>query len=185
MSPTSTLLDTIFRSVPRSAMYYLAERFFGTKPSYSHRPSRPFSLSVACLTTALTFSVPVAADDTPEPHVHLAPAGEAAKVRLASSLRAYGMEHDDPLALVAAAKLYGEISAPVLEKGEEGLQGKKVDVAYLLERASKIAKNDKEAIEKVIEAVKYGGLKHWTGLPHCHWVYRQIFGFWEYIWECH
>ena len=181
----STMLGTIFMPISRSAMYRLAEQLFGARLSYSRLSSRPFSLSVACLTAALAFSAPVAAHDTSEPLVHSAPAGETAKVQLASRLHSYGMEYDDPLALVTAAKLYKEVSAPVLEKGEEGPQGKTVNIDYLLERASRIARDDKEAIEKAIEAVKYSGSRHWTGIPHCHWVYREMFGLWEYVWECH
>ena len=181
----NALLNTFLMSIPRSAMYHLTERLFRARLPYSRRFSWLFSLPAACLTTALTLSVPVAAHDTPEPAIHPAPVGEAAKVQLASRLHAYGMKYDDPLALVTAAKLYNEISARVLEKGEEGPQGKAVSVDYLLERASKIAKDDKSAIEKVIEVVKYGGSRHWTGIPHCHWVYKEMFGFWEYVWECH
>lgn len=126
-----------------------------------------FILSVTCLAMLLALSTPVAAQDASDTKATPEPAGEADKAHLASILEEYGHKNDDPLALITAAKLYKELSARVLKRGEEGKDGQAVDPEFLLNKASVIAKNDE--IKELAKSIKNDDRGVWTYSPSCYY----------------
>ena len=77
----------------------------------------------------------IGAGDKDRPAV---PEGELEKVGLASKLREYGVKHDDALALLAAARIFRNISSKV-----KGKKGEEIDVDKLLKRAEILARKDR------------------------------------------
>ena len=146
-------------------------------------PSRLiFTLSVTCLAMLLALSTPVAAQDTSDTKAAQEPAGEAGKARLASVLEEYGMNNKDSLALITAAKLYKELSAPILRRGEEGKEGKTVDLESLFNAAALFAKND--SVKELLKIVKDDARPPLNYYEECRWEWRCRFGICEYEWLC-
>ena len=108
---------------------------------------------------------------------------EAATVRLASELEAFGLEQDDPFALVTAVHLYDSLESPVLQRGQDGPEGEVVDRAFLLDRASAFA-SDASGIQGVVDSLRQGNRTRGQYFPTCRWRYYCYAGWCSYDWVC-
>ena len=138
-----------------------------------------FILSVFCLAMLLALSTPVAAQDASDSKAAAPPAGEEDKILLARTLEEYGMKNEDSLALVTAAKLYKELSARVLRRGEEGKDGKTVNPEALLNAAAAFAKNDQ--VKELVEIVRIETKGYYSYRPECwyEWYCSNPYRCWD------
>ena len=115
------------------------------------------------------------------------PEHELEKLKLASTLTAYGETENDALALATAAKIYFNLSARVLENGQTGQDGKAIDPEELLAKATEIADayDDKDMIG-VIDQIKESGREgsKFVFTPHCVWEYVWVGWFYSYRLIC-
>ena len=92
------------------------------------------------------------------------PSGDAEveKVILAGGLAELGEKEKDPLALASAAKIYIGLGSHVLEKGQTGKDGKRIDPYALLDTARDFANKDEHVlavIDQVEDSSGGGGSK--------------------------
>jgi hypothetical protein len=107
------------------------------------------------------------------------PDGELQKVELAAGLSQYGMEFDDPLALIAAARIYKSVSGVVKTK-----DGQPVDVEKMLASAEALAKGERthDSIVNLVADARTA-TKQWV--PMTCWQYEYVCHWgicrWQYI----
>ena len=105
------------------------------------------------------------------------PDGEVQKVELAAGLSQYGLEFDDPLALIAAARIYSSVSGVV-----KTMDGEPVDVEKLLSAAEVLAKGER-AHDSIVNLVADArtATKAWIPMTCWHYEYRCSWGICGYV----
>ena len=100
------------------------------------------------------------------------PDGEVQKVELAAGLSQYGMEFDDPLALIAAARIYNSVSGVV-----KTMDGEPVDVEKLLASAEALAKGERthDSIVNLVADARTA-TKAWVPMTCWQYEYRCSWG---------
>ena len=114
---------------------------------------------------AAVFFMPISAansSDVPE----TPPEGELQMVALASDLASYGDAHEDPLALVAAARIYGSITGKAM-----GKDGQLVDVEKILKKAEIFAKKER-AQDHLVELIQDARTATKAWVPMTCWQYE-------------
>ena len=148
-----------------------------------HTIIRRFGCQVALIVGCLVFmsTTSALAQDTPERRPFSTE--EANTVRLASELEAFGLEQNDPFALVTAVNLYDSLQSPVLQRGQDGPLGEVVDRDFLLDRADALASDD-NGIQGVVDSLREGNRTRGQYMPGCRWRYYCYAGWCSYEWVC-
>ena len=118
------------------------------------------------------------------------PSGDAEveKVILAGGLAELGEKEKDPLALASAAKIYLGLDSHVLEKGQTGKDGKRIDPNALLDTARKFANKDEHVLAVIdqVEGSSGGSKAIYCPLPlDPYYEWYCSYGYCWYRWVCY